>query len=1058
MKFYTEQDRQWLQNRKAEGMAKEKAFALLDTIKSKPKDQGEEVFSQLVGQQLQKEGITPESVMPQALEQRREKIPTAPDAVVEPMPITKTPFAVKTEQRFAEGAKEGMKQVEEKQKEMTEASQAGEFDGVYGRIQQISENMWLTGQAMFTPILRGLEKSTIEPVMEFVADSPTAQRMLQPAKEGAKVFAEDVKEVLGEEKVAKIEQATGATAEYLIETWNNLDPSMKRKLKNFFGFAEAMQVPALAFGVGAGGATLERSVAKKGAETLGKLETLFSAPVKSVDDVIIQADRVIGETPALVRKTAEAEAPSISIKEKWAGVRPDIKKRIQGKQDELKDYFDVAHARNLDDTLPTPLEHGAKRVEAARDSLKNVLNETGSDIGKFRQKIATIKVGASDATLVEKTFDNSLTSLNLGVKNGKITRLKGKVGGKVSDSEIKLLQSLRDDIQKVKQSPTVENMIDLRNSLDNRINFAKEAREASNVVDPVSRATRSTIKDINLKAIGKEQGQLLEDYSDLIGLYQDLNKYVDGRTGGEFLLKQVLSERGRIPRELMDKLKNYTGIDLMDDATMAQLATEIVGNSAQKGLFRQEITKAGLDAFDIIDVVSGAPGAGMRTTKTLLEKGKGVIAPVEKTFLKAAEQSKAKPPTKPFSKAGEPSTSLTKNPDSATMVSSKTKTMEPLIQEAKKYKSAEEFVEAQGKVTNPYTGISVDEYIAKFGIKDNPTGQRFAETGKNLDSQIAGLSDPKNVIAKGENSLYEMYITRFKGGIENAPKIFVKDKKTGKIASEMNWLGQKEDAFKLTDAEWKKLSPQKKATLEIEFKLKTFYKKTGEIDSLLADDAFNKALYIRTATKPQLTDIWNKANEVKAPLIKAETKTPLKSSLIQEAKKYKSAEEFGSNFLTGFRGRDAKFGKPMTANKETGALYFSESRDVARDFGEMVDQGFFKPNNMVTFADRETLINDYIHKVMSNKEKEWVKFYNEYMGAPEEAFIKFLRKEPKEGVLRNPYDEADNILIPYLKKQGYDALKFESQTLDMPEYVIFDPKQVLTKSQLTDIWKKANEK
>ena len=42
--------------------------------------------------------------------------------------------------------------------------------------------------------------------------------------------------------------------------------------------------------------------------------------------------------------------------------------------------------------------------------------------------------------------------------------------------------------------------------------------------------------------------------------------------------------------------KDFTGIDLMDDAVMSSIATDLIGNSRQKGLFRQEITKAGLDA------------------------------------------------------------------------------------------------------------------------------------------------------------------------------------------------------------------------------------------------------------------------------------------------------------------------------------------------------------------------------------------------------------------------------------------------------------------------------
>jgi hypothetical protein len=380
-------------------------------------------------------------------------------------------------------------------------------------------------------------------------------------------------------------------------------------------------------------------IAKEGVE---EAKSLFKAPVKSVDDVIEQSSSVLDvavkptATGKAIREVAEETAPTISITEKWAGVRPDIKKRIAGKQDKLKEYFDIAHARNLDDTAPTPLEWGARQAESARDTLKGVLNDTGSEIGKFRMEIATQTIPTKNAmNNIKDEFVSELGKLNLSLDNGVVSQVSGKVK-KASKSEIKLLNSLYEDFLTVKGNQTMENLIDLRNAFDAQINFAKTAGEASNVIDPLSRSVRAKIKEINKAAIGVDQSKLLDDYSDLIGLLDEMNKFVDSRSGGEFLLKRVLSERGRVPREIMQKLKDYTDIDLMDDAVMAQLATEIIGNEAQKGLFRQEITKAGLGVTDIIAIAKGKPPIGVGAT--LIEKGKEIIAPVEETFIKAAEK------------------------------------------------------------------------------------------------------------------------------------------------------------------------------------------------------------------------------------------------------------------------------------------------------------------------------------------------------------------------------------------------------------------------------------
>jgi hypothetical protein len=365
----------------------------------------------------------------------------------------------------------------------------------------------------------------------------------------------------------------------------------------------------------------------------GSTKTLFTAPVKSVDDVIKQADTGLA---ASIRSTAEAEAPKISTTEKWAGVRPDIKKRISGKQDKLKEYFDIAHARNLDDTAPTPLEWGARQTEKARDSLSSIMGDTGSEIGRFRESVAKKTIPEGSGVDIRNVFIEELDKLNLTTNNaGKIVRKTGTVK-KASDKEMKILEDLFDDLNIVRGDPTMQNMIDLRDAFGNKIDFAKNAKEASNVVDPLSRSVRSKIREVNIKAIGSDQAKLLDDYSDMIGLLSELNKFVESRSGGEFLLKRVLSERGRISRKIMDKLKDYTGIDLMDDATMAQLATEIIGNSAQKGLLQQEIARAGLNVQDILAISQGRAPLG--AIEFLLKKGKEKLAPVEKMFLEAAQK------------------------------------------------------------------------------------------------------------------------------------------------------------------------------------------------------------------------------------------------------------------------------------------------------------------------------------------------------------------------------------------------------------------------------------
>lgn len=433
------------------------------------------------------------------------------------------------------------------------------------------------------------------------------------------------------------------------EGWKENNPELAKDVESVINVASLVPIVK---GAKVGGEVVEAGVkkgaklAKEGVETTletakkvtEKTKSIFKKEVKDVDDLLAQADDAIEVSikegsPRALREAAEATAPKISIKEKFVGVRPDIKKRIQGKQEALKDYFDIAHARNLDDTLPTPLEYAARNVMEVRDGITSTLKDTGSEIGTFRKKISTFKATPDDIKTITSTFDDELGKMNLSVVEGKIIPVKGKIQS-ISKSEVAALQDLRDSVKIASQSPSVENLIDLRNAFDSKINFGKQRGDVSGVVDPLSRTVRTKIADINANIVGKDQAGNLANYSQLKGLLEDLNKVVDSQSGAEFMLKKVLSERGRIPRELMELIKEITGVDLMDDATMAQLAIELIGNEAQKGVFRQEVARAGLDAIDVLEIMKGG---GVRGLLKVAPKVAEKIVDTEKVFLEAAK-------------------------------------------------------------------------------------------------------------------------------------------------------------------------------------------------------------------------------------------------------------------------------------------------------------------------------------------------------------------------------------------------------------------------------------
>jgi outer membrane lipopolysaccharide assembly protein LptE/RlpB len=357
----------------------------------------------------------------------------------------------------------------------------------------------------------------------------------------------------------------------------------------------------------------------------------FESVNQRLDALIAQ-----GKT-AEARALVEATAPQLTAKEMLINLRPDIKQRIQGKPELMREYIDVVNTRNANDTVPSVYEHGADYARKAGDEMQKKLNETGGAIGKTRTKLATYKAPIDEVKRIETSFSSQLDKLNLELKGGVIQQKAGTISRVGASGDIKVLQDLYEGLVTFKQSPTLTNLIDLRSSFDAKINFAKRSSEVSNSVDPLSRQVRKDIADTAAKVVGKSNAADLKRYSDFMDAYNDIHSYTDRKAGGEYLLRLVLSGRGGEARVLTQTIKEYTGIDLLDHATMMELTNEMFGNASQKNLFRQEVAKAGLD---VARLAGGDPSGAIGT---LFEKGVDKFLDKERILMEASQK-----PNKPL--------------------------------------------------------------------------------------------------------------------------------------------------------------------------------------------------------------------------------------------------------------------------------------------------------------------------------------------------------------------------------------------------------------------------
>lgn len=355
---------------------------------------------------------------------------------------------------------------------------------------------------------------------------------------------------------------------------------------------------------------------------------------------IVEADVKIPATQ-VIREAAEANAPRLTLKERTIGITPDVKGRLQEAGDDLvKQYIDISKTRNVTDTIvdstgkrtpaPTPYGFGAQRAEQAATKLQELASDTGSVIGKTREKLGSYTATIDDVNRIESRLVSEAEKMNLTIKNGKVVRGRGIQTA--SEGDIKALQTIYDNFKVVKESPKLPNLIEFRSAVDQNIKFGKRASEVSDAIDPISRAIRGETADVAARIVGKTEAAELAKYSDFLDALGDLRSYTDRKAGGEYLLRLVSSGRGDEARRLVNIIREYTGIDLMNDATLMTLVTDLIGNSAQKNLFRQEITKAGADVSAIL---SGSPTT---IAGRALDRGIDFLTDAEEILINAAKK------------------------------------------------------------------------------------------------------------------------------------------------------------------------------------------------------------------------------------------------------------------------------------------------------------------------------------------------------------------------------------------------------------------------------------
>jgi len=329
----------------------------------------------------------------------------------------------------------------------------------------------------------------------------------------------------------------------------------------------------------------------------------------------------------------------------------------------------------------------------------------------------------------------------------------------------------------------------------------------------------------------------------------------------------------------------------------------------------------------------------------------------------------------------------------------------PLAQEARKYKSAEEFVKAQATLKHRSVTPDIKQFEPNesgiFFTKD-AYGERYRGKDVHITNAYVDLKNP--FIASKENVI-KLYMDNY--GLDK--------KRAGELADNF------EMALSIERQQVKGFIEDKYDGMIIPEDWDGGF---GTIESVVVFDP--KQIY----TKSQLTDIWNKAQEkpIQAPTTKQEVKV---DPLAQEARKYKSAEEF----VDKMRGSNTQFSDYAPNVRKFG---IGDKSKRISDLGIDSEKEITIYRGVSDVSGKAKRINDGDFVTTSYEQAL------NYTDNPQNV----VSKKVKAKDLISQYPDE---FIKDVKDYGFDVA-------GEGELIYSDSKNPivnLTKSQLTDIWNKA---
>jgi hypothetical protein len=229
------------------------------------------------------------------------------------------------------------------------------------------------------------------------------------------------------------------------------------------------------------------------------------------------------------------------------------------------------------------------------DEALNVINQTMKAAMDFKKAVVETIANKSVGKIVDEALYNFRIGLSdrigAGIsRKGELIAAPGRSINVAKAADMTILKFTLDKLTEVSKNATFRKVDDAIDSLQ-AILYESKQMGAVPINSKVEGLLKQVVGELNekLKVMGGAEYRGLNTYySEAKRVFDKLNKALGQDVSkGVSLMKRVFSPTDGGTKKLFEQVRAITGIDLVEEATLAKLAMEIAGDARQASLLEQ---------------------------------------------------------------------------------------------------------------------------------------------------------------------------------------------------------------------------------------------------------------------------------------------------------------------------------------------------------------------------------------------------------------------------------------------------------------------------------------